>query len=106
MAWHRRALRITPDGLYCSKNVERYSFSFGHAIRLIDLYSGLQEPELSGDDSLVVGRVLDAAVSAGSNTIQEVTFDLKDAQPQKTWLRPWQLKTPAEKQRLRQRPLA
>jgi len=29
-----------------------------------------------------VGRVLDAAVSAGSNTIQEVSFDLKDAQPQ------------------------
>jgi len=29
-----------------------------------------------------VGLVLDAAVSAGSNTIQEVSFDLKDAQPQ------------------------
>ncbi len=29
-----------------------------------------------------VGKVLDAAVSAGSNTIQEVSFDLKDAQPQ------------------------
>jgi hypothetical protein len=29
-----------------------------------------------------VGRVLDAAVSAGSNTIQEVSFDLKDSQPQ------------------------
>ena len=28
-----------------------------------------------------VGRVLDAAVSAGSNTIQEVSFDLKDTQP-------------------------
>lgn len=30
-----------------------------------------------------VGRVLDAAVSAGSNSIQEVSFDLKDPQPQK-----------------------
>lgn len=30
-----------------------------------------------------VGRVLDAAVSAGSNSIQDVTFDLKDSQPQK-----------------------
>ncbi len=30
-----------------------------------------------------VGRVLDAAVSSGSNSIQEVSFDLKDPQPQK-----------------------
>jgi hypothetical protein len=30
-----------------------------------------------------VGLVLDAAVSAGSNSIQEVSFDLKDPQPQK-----------------------
>lgn len=30
-----------------------------------------------------VGRVLDAAVFAGSNSIQEVSFDLKDPQPQK-----------------------
>ncbi|HQI54624.1 MAG TPA: SIMPL domain-containing protein, partial [Methanothrix soehngenii] len=29
-----------------------------------------------------VGRVLDAAVSAGSNSIQEVKFDLKDPTPQ------------------------
>src|SRR5512137_2967049 len=36
-----------------------------------------------GTNALVVGKVLDAAVSAGSNTIQEVSFDLKDAQPQK-----------------------
>jgi uncharacterized protein len=30
-----------------------------------------------------VGQVLDAAVSAGSNSIQEVSFDLRDPQPQK-----------------------
>jgi hypothetical protein len=30
-----------------------------------------------------VGRVLDTAVAAGSNSIQEVAFDLKDPQPQK-----------------------
>ena len=30
-----------------------------------------------------VGRVLDAAVSAGSNSIQQVSFDLRDPQPQK-----------------------
>lgn len=24
MAWHRRALRITPEGLYCRKAVDRY----------------------------------------------------------------------------------
>jgi hypothetical protein len=30
-----------------------------------------------------VGRVLDAAVSAGSNSIQEVSFDLRDPRPQK-----------------------
>jgi uncharacterized protein len=30
-----------------------------------------------------VGRVLDAAVSAGSNSIQEVTFDLQDPGPQR-----------------------
>ena len=30
-----------------------------------------------------VGRVLDAAVSAGSNSIQEVTFDLQNPGPQK-----------------------
>jgi uncharacterized protein YggE len=30
-----------------------------------------------------VGRVLDAAVSSGSNTIQEITFDLKNPRPQK-----------------------
>ena len=30
-----------------------------------------------------VGRVLDAAVSAGSNSIQEVTFDLQNPMPQK-----------------------
>jgi uncharacterized protein YggE len=30
-----------------------------------------------------VGRVLDVAVAAGSNSIQGVTFDLKDPQPQK-----------------------
>ncbi|MDD1748808.1 MAG: SIMPL domain-containing protein [Methanothrix sp.] len=30
-----------------------------------------------------VGRVLDAAVAAGSNSIQEVSFDLLDPQPQK-----------------------
>jgi uncharacterized protein YggE len=30
-----------------------------------------------------VGRILDTAVKAGSNSIQEVTFDLKDPQPQK-----------------------
>ncbi|HUS76228.1 MAG TPA: SIMPL domain-containing protein [Methanothrix sp.] len=30
-----------------------------------------------------VGKVLDAAVSAGSNSIQEVSFDLSDPQPQK-----------------------
>ena len=35
-----------------------------------------------GTNALVVGRVLDAAVSAGSNTVQEVSFALKDAQPQ------------------------
>jgi uncharacterized protein YggE len=35
------------------------------------------------NNTTVVGRVLDAAVSAGSNTIQEVSFDLLDPQPQK-----------------------
>ncbi len=30
-----------------------------------------------------VGRVLDAAVTAGSNSIQEVAFDIKDPKPQK-----------------------
>ncbi|HNX39501.1 MAG TPA: SIMPL domain-containing protein [Methanothrix sp.] len=30
-----------------------------------------------------VGRVLDAAVSAGSNTIHEVSFELQDSRPQK-----------------------
>jgi len=30
-----------------------------------------------------VGAILDAAVSAGSNSIQEITFDLSDPQPQK-----------------------
>lgn len=34
------------------------------------------------DDTEGVGRVLDAAVSAGSNSIQEVRFDLKDPTPQ------------------------
>lgn len=34
------------------------------------------------DDTEGVGRVLDAAVSAGSNSIQEVKFDLKDPTPQ------------------------
>ncbi len=34
------------------------------------------------DDTEGVGRVLDAAVGAGSNSIQEVRFDLKDPTPQ------------------------
>lgn len=34
-----------------------------------------------------VGRVLDAAVGAGSNSIQEVRFDLKDPAPR--MMRPW-----------------
>ena len=38
---------------------------------------------VSLNDTQDVGKVLDAAVSAGSNSIQEVSFDLKDPQPQK-----------------------
>lgn len=37
---------------------------------------------VSLENTADVGRVLDAAVSAGSNSIQEVKFDLKDPTPQ------------------------
>ncbi len=35
------------------------------------------------NDTSAVGKVLDAAVAAGSNSIQEVTFDIRDPQPEK-----------------------
>lgn len=35
------------------------------------------------NDTSAVGKVLDAATAAGSNSIQEVTFDLLDPQPEK-----------------------
>ncbi len=35
------------------------------------------------NDTSAVGNVLDAAVAAGSNSIQEVTFDIRDPQPEK-----------------------
>ena len=35
------------------------------------------------NDTSAVGKILDAAVAAGSNNIQEVTFDIRDPQPEK-----------------------
>jgi len=35
------------------------------------------------NDTSAVGKVLDAATAAGSNSIQEVTFDILDPQPEK-----------------------
>ena len=34
------------------------------------------------NDTSAVGRVLDAAVAAGSNSIQDITFDIRDPQPE------------------------
>ncbi|MDD1760471.1 MAG: SIMPL domain-containing protein [Methanothrix sp.] len=59
-----------------------------------------------GTNALVVGRVLDAAVSAGSNTIQEVTFDLKDAQPQQDLALTMAIEDARRKAMLRLRQLA
>ncbi len=72
--------------------IQTSSYSLGTASQDEPVLSGTRQnaPEFLASNLVTVnlsnttdvGRVLDAAVSAGSNTIQEVRFDLKDAQPQ------------------------
>ncbi|MHB8117162.1 MAG: SIMPL domain-containing protein [Methanothrix sp.] len=96
-AENARLMNETIDALLAAgiaeNEIQTSSYSLGTASEDAPVMTGEKQktPQFLASNTVTVnlnniadvGKVLDAAVFAGSNHIQEVSFDLKDPQPQK-----------------------